>query len=64
MSEEYSAASALPGVVPVVLSERNLAARYDIDSLVRFLAAPRPPMPVAPLDDAQRRDLAIHLLER
>ena len=60
----HEAASALPGVVPVVLAERNLAARYDIDSLVRFLAAPRPPMPLAPLDDAQRRDLAIHLLER
>jgi glucose/arabinose dehydrogenase len=36
--------------------------RYDITGLVEFLATPTPPMPAFPLSDAERRDLAIHLL--
>lgn len=40
----------------------NLASRYDIESLARFLAAPQPPMPLYPLDADERRDLAIFLL--
>lgn len=40
----------------------NLASRYDIESLARFLAAPQPPMPLYPLDEDQRRELAIFLL--
>jgi glucose/arabinose dehydrogenase len=43
---------------------RQLASRYTVDSLTAFLAAPTPPMPVPPLDDAGRRDLAIYLLSR
>jgi glucose/arabinose dehydrogenase len=50
------------GVVPVPL--RGLARRYDVDALQAFLAAPTPPMPAVALANAERRDLAIHLLER
>jgi cytochrome c553 len=42
----------------------RLAARYDVERLVRFLAAPTPPMPLFPLSDDERRALAIHLLEK
>jgi len=42
----------------------SLAARYTIDSLVSFLAAPQPPMPLYDLTAEQRRDLAVFLLER
>jgi glucose/arabinose dehydrogenase len=48
------------GMVPKPLGE--LRSRYDPTSLAAFLAAPTPPMPLAPLSDAERRDLAIHLL--
>jgi glucose/arabinose dehydrogenase/cytochrome c553 len=48
------------GVVPVPLA--GLAARYDVEGLRAFLAAPTPPMPAFPLDDAERRDLAVFLL--
>jgi glucose/arabinose dehydrogenase len=58
----HTAEHAAPGVVPVAL--RALGARYDIDSLTGFLAAPTPPMPAVALDAAARRDLAIHLLQR
>jgi hypothetical protein len=50
------------GVVPVPL--RALAGRYDVDALTAFLAAPTPPMPAVALAEGERRDLAIHLLER
>jgi glucose/arabinose dehydrogenase len=53
---------AAPGVVPVPL--RQLASRYDVDALTEFLAAPTPPMPAVALASADRRDLAIHLLQR
>jgi hypothetical protein len=46
-------------VVPLA----QLAARYDLDSLSASLAAPTPPMPAFDLSEAQRRDLAIHLLQ-
>jgi hypothetical protein len=58
----HTAEHAAAGVVPVTL--RALGARYDIDSLTGFLAAPTPPMPPVALDEAARRDLAIHLLQR
>jgi glucose/arabinose dehydrogenase len=48
------------GVVAKPLA--GLAARYDLPSLEAFLAAPTPPMPVFPLSDDDRRDLAVHLL--
>lgn len=50
-----------PGVTVVPLAQ--LAARYDLDSLSASLAAPTPPMPAFDLSEAQRRDLAIHLLQ-
>ena len=40
----------------------NLRARYTIESMATFLAAPQPPMPLYPFDDSQRRDVAVHLL--
>jgi glucose/arabinose dehydrogenase len=58
----HDAASAAPGVVPVALQKLGL--RYDVAELASFLAAPTPPMPAVALDDAGRRDLAIHLLQR
>ena len=58
----HDAARAEPGVVAVSLD--GLAARYDVDGLVAFLAAPTPPMPVPPIDAEERRDLAVHLLAR
>jgi glucose/arabinose dehydrogenase len=42
----------------------GLVTKYDVDSLAAFLAAPQPPMPLYDLDEAQRRDLAVFLLER
>lgn len=42
----------------------GLAARYDIDGLVALLRTPQPPMPIFEFDDVQRRELAIHLLQR
>lgn len=49
------------GVVAVPLA--HLATRYDVAGVQAYLAAPTPPMPLFPLDDAQRRDLAVFLLE-
>jgi hypothetical protein len=42
----------------------GLLERHTTGSLERLLAAPMPPMPEFPLDDRQRRSLALHLLER
>jgi glucose/arabinose dehydrogenase len=56
----HEAARAQAGVVPKPLGA--LRDRYDIQGLVEFLAAPTPPMPAFPFSDAERRDLAIHLL--
>ena len=56
----HDPARAQAGVVPVPI--RGLAARYDVEALRAFLAAPTPPMPAFALDDAQRRDLAVFLL--
>ncbi len=64
--EQYPCASchdparAERGVVAKPLA--GLAARYTLASLEAFLAAPTPPMPVFPLSDEDRRDLAVHLL--
>jgi glucose/arabinose dehydrogenase len=51
-----------PGVVPVPLA--RLGARYDLAGLARYLAAPNPPMPAFELSEAQRRVLAVLLLQR
>jgi mono/diheme cytochrome c family protein len=42
----------------------GLGSRYTLDSMIAFLAAPQPPMPLYDLTPEQRRDLAIFLLER
>lgn len=42
----------------------KLPSRYTIESLMQFLAAPQPPMPLYPLSTDQRRNLAIYLLDR
>jgi mono/diheme cytochrome c family protein len=39
-----------------------LGSKYDIDSLAAYLRTPQPPMPVYPMSDEQRRDLAVYLL--
>jgi glucose/arabinose dehydrogenase len=56
----HEPARAEAGAVPAPLAK--LASKYTIDSLASFLAAPQPPMPLYPFDDAQRRALAIFLL--
>jgi glucose/arabinose dehydrogenase len=56
----HEAERAEAGVVPVVLAK--LPERYDVAALAAYLATPTPPMPVFPLSEADRRDLAIHLL--
>ena len=58
----HEAARAEAGVVPVPLV--GLAAKYDVERLAGYLAAPQPPMPVFPLGAEDRRDLAVYLLAR
>ncbi len=41
-----------------------LAQRYDLESLIRFLLTPTPPMPVVDLPEADRRALAAYLLDQ
>lgn len=45
-------------VAPLV----GLSRRYSIDTLATFLASPTPPMPVFPLTEEERYDLAVYLL--
>ncbi len=56
----HEAERADPGAIAVPLA--NPAHRYDVSSLAAYLAAPQPPMPRFPLDDTERRDLAVYLL--
>lgn len=51
-----------PGTDTNVRPLNDLARKYDIDGLARYLMVPQPPMPVFPLSEAERRDLAVHLL--
>jgi len=57
----HEATRAVPGTLPVLLGER-LRDR-EVQDLVEFLAAPTPPMPAYDLEERQRKDLAIYLLE-
>lgn len=50
------------GVVPIPLE--GLGTRFDRARLAAFLAAPTPPMPLYPLDDQDRNDLAALLIDR
>jgi glucose/arabinose dehydrogenase len=56
----HVATEATPGAYKAL---EDLRARYGVDSLAAFLRTPQSPMPVFPLDDQQRRDLAVYLLE-
>lgn len=58
----HVAERALAGVVVRPLA--GLSHRYGATDLAAFLATPTPPMPVAPLSDADRRDLSAFLLAR
>jgi mono/diheme cytochrome c family protein len=42
----------------------GLAKRHSVDTLVAYLADPRPPMPRFDLSDEERRTLARHLLSK
>jgi glucose/arabinose dehydrogenase len=53
---------ATPGVVAVAL--RELGRRHDLAGLAAFLAAPTPPMPAVALDENDRVDLAVYVLDR
>jgi len=41
----------------------NLGARYDVQTLSRFLEKPQPPMPVYPLSAADKEALSVFLIE-
>lgn len=43
---------------------RDLRRKYDLASLMQYLQAPQPPMPLVPLSDWERRDLSIFVLDR
>jgi cytochrome c553 len=58
----HETARADANTVPVPLDA--VATKYDVASLAAFLSAPQPPMPLFPLTDAERRDVAAHLLLR
>ncbi|MBM4383022.1 MAG: PQQ-dependent sugar dehydrogenase [Deltaproteobacteria bacterium] len=58
----HDVAVAAPGMVTKPLTA--LHARFDLDSLTTFFAAPTPPMPAPPLDEAGRRALAAYVLGR
>jgi mono/diheme cytochrome c family protein len=52
----------VPGT-PLAAKWAELGARYTVADLTAFFLAPTPPMPVFPLTEAERRQLAIHLLD-
>lgn len=56
----HVATQATPGGYKAI---EHLTDRYTVETLAAFLRAPQPPMPVFPLDDQQRRDLAVYLLK-
>ncbi len=43
---------------------KNLSARYSVEQLQEFFVTPTPPMPVFPLNEDERRALAVYLLTR
>jgi glucose/arabinose dehydrogenase len=58
----HETARAEANAVPVPLDA--VAGKYDLAGLAAYLAAPQPPMPLFPLTEAERRDVAAHLLAR
>jgi hypothetical protein len=57
----HEPAAAAPGMLARPLA--GLGARFGVESLARFLAAPTPPMPAVARDEDARRDLAVFLLD-
>ena len=49
-------------MVPVVL--RELGRRHDLAGMTGFFATPTPPMPAVALDEDDRGDLAVYVLDR
>ncbi|HPG28554.1 MAG TPA: hypothetical protein PLW10_23180, partial [Myxococcota bacterium] len=47
----------------VVKPLRELAGRYTLDALTAYFLTPQSPMPIFDLPEADRRALAVHLLE-
>lgn len=43
---------------------RALGNKYDIESLASYLSRPNPPMPIFPLTEQERSDLAVYLIDR
>ena len=43
---------------------QNLQARYSVETMVVYLRAPQPPMPLFDLNDQERRDLSAYVLKR
>ncbi len=41
-----------------------LGNKYNVESLAAYLKRPNPPMPIFPLSDKDREDLAIYLIDR
>lgn len=56
----HEAERAAEGVVAAPL--RELSSRYSLPQLTAYFTTPTPPMPVFPLDEAERHDLAVYLL--
>jgi glucose/arabinose dehydrogenase len=50
------------GRAPLATHLGDVRARFDVDGMEAFLRIPTPPMPAPPLDDVQRRALAVYLL--
>lgn len=48
-----------PGVIPHLLP--GVGGRYSLAGLTDYLLTPRPPMPVFPMSESERRDLATYL---
>jgi hypothetical protein len=48
----------------VAVALRELGRRHDLAGLAAFLAAPTPPMPAVALDENDRVDLAVYVLDR
>ena len=46
----------------VVVELVDLSTRYSTEDLAQFLQTPTPPMPVFPMTETERRDLAVFML--
>jgi glucose/arabinose dehydrogenase len=60
--QRYACASCHAAGTPMAAMLASVAERYTVDTLSAYFVTPVPPMPVLPLDAADRRALALHLL--